>query len=602
MSGLTLLVDSGGSDSELFTYLNDLGMEPDFKPGLGVSVPARNLTRLTNSELTIIPSEAVRPLWLLATNPPPSNIPATVERNDVGYLISWESVDGVPYDEIVGPSVAPLLGFTELPIVATDDVWLAIEQAMPSIGPSGTASLCHEGYVTISTTKPQVLESSSIPGLFRVSATSFGVCAAYAGQVEAEQGIRWSGPRPGLRPPAIAVPAHLSLAPHIRADLPRVVSDLSTLNAKAIVWESGLGRRVLALAALEVLDAYPTTVLCTPQSIWLWLRHVEMVGRSCGMLSEHADVQIITYHDLPLRQIEPQSIVFDDLASDEAYSAWPALQKLGYLTDTLRVAIEDEWPEDPESSRRLMEILRPAEFRTDTSLAERYPIDPVRRLAEHVEVYLARRGHGATPDLRAFRRSSVRVVALTTAQESAIALASARAGSRTSSQILAEVLELVSAGPANALSPKIAAAAEMARSAHARDRSVAVVTRHRRAAQLIRSMLRPLSCSTLEAPPPLTAVPRVPVAIVRYEHLLPDLRAFDEVVVVDYPWSFSILEHAIGASTEESGPDVVVLHASGSVDDRLSVLAARRSELGEVSDGTVPPDASDIAYLLAPRR
>jgi hypothetical protein len=391
------------------------------------------------------------------------------------------------------------------------------------------------------------------------------------------------------------------LAPHIRNDLASLVSGVSLLGAKAVVWESGLGRRVLVLAALEVLDAFPAVVLCAPQSIWLWRRHVEMISRSCGLLGEHNDVQIVTYHDFPRRNVEPQAIVFDDLASAEAADSWQSLLRFTRSTDTLRFALEDSWPDDPDTAVRLMEILKPSEFSSEVPLSERYPVDPQRRLHEHMSPYLARRSSVDTPDLRAFRRSSVRVVALGPAQEHAIAAVAMRLPQRPPEHVLSEVLEMVSAGPSNAVSPKVAAAAEMVRSSLAAGRSVAVVTRHRRTAQLMKSMLRPVSCSTLESPSPTAVVPRVPMAIIRFDGLLPDLRAFDEVLVLDYPWSFDVLERAVGPSSEPTGPDVVILHATASVDDRLAVLAARRSELGDVSAGAAPPSGPEIVYLLTPR-
>lgn len=602
VSGLTLLVDSDRPESDLFTYLASRGFEPEFRPGIGVSVPARLLSRFAELEIPVATSELLRPVWLLASDPPSNNLPATVERGQHAYVVSWESMTGTAYDESVHLALAPLLGFADLTIVATDDVWLTLERDLPTLGPSGTASLTADGYISITTSKPQILEASKIPGLFRTSASSFGVCTAFAEYVTDEPGIRWAGPRPTHRDSSIQAPRHLTLAPHLTDDLPLLTAGLTQLGSKAVIWESGLGRRVLVLAALEVLDAYPATVLCPPHAIWLWRRHVEMVSRTCGLSNEHCDVQLITYHDLHRRRLEPQAIVFDDLASNEAHAAWGALRRLHHLTDVYRIAVEDTWPEDPVESQRLMEVLRPAEFRTDVSVAERYPVDPYRRLHEHVEVYLARRTRSETVDLRRFRRSSVRVVSISPAQEVTIAEAARRAVGRAPEQVLAEILELVSVGPATSLSPKIAAAAEIARQAIQSGRSVALVTRHPRAAQMLRTMLRPNSVSLVDAPSPYLEVPKVPAVVVRFDTYLPLLRAFDEVVVLDYPWSLQELDRSVGPAPESEGPDVVVVHATDTTDDRLAVLAARRSEYGELAGGNVPPTLTEIAYLLSPRR
>jgi hypothetical protein len=88
--------------------------------------------------------------------------------------------------------------------------------------------------------------------------------------------------------------------------------------------------------------------------------------------------------------------------------------------------------------------------------------------------------------------------------------------------------------------------------------------------------------------------------LVRFDRELPDLRWFDEVIVVDYPWSFAALDAAVGAPTSDHGPlQVTCLHLTGSVDDRLAVLAARRRELGAVIDHSQPPSPDEIGYLLS---
>jgi hypothetical protein len=602
VSGLTLLVSADVPEPELFSFLAAKALDPEYRPGLGVSAPARLLTKFAHLDVRVSVSEDLLPIWTLACHPPAPEFPATVERSGANYVLSWESQDGMPYDEIVPKSLASLLGFADLALVATDDVWSDIERNLPTLGPSGTASITPEGFIAIKTSKPQILEASKIPGLFRTSSTSFGVCSAFAEELLREPGLRWSGPRPVHKSPAIEFPSHLSLAPHVRTALPQLVSDLSSFGAKAVVWESGLGRRILVLAALEILDAYPATVLCPPQSLWLWMRHVDMVNRTFGLSHDHSDVQLITYHDLPFRRVEAQSIIFDDLDSPEAAASWPALLRLQYLTDAYRLAVEDVWPDDLEDSRRLMEILRPGEFRTDQSIAERYPVDPARRLQEHVEVYLSRRSRDETPDRRVFRRSSVRVVETTQAQHVAIAAASARITSTAPQRVLAEVMEMVSAGPATSLSPKVAVALEMTRSAISRGRSVALVTRHKRTAQLLRSLLRPVQATMLDGPPADAEVDREPIVVLRFDTVLPRLQAFDDVIMVDYPWTFQVLEHAVSPAQVSEGPDVVMIHAANSPDDRLAVLAARRSEYGSTGPEVFHLSVDDIAYVLAPRR
>jgi hypothetical protein len=602
LAGMTLLVSSDRPDSELFSFLAERGLEPEFRPGVGVSTPARKLSAFTKFGIPVHPSEILRPLWLLVENPPPTDLPATVEKFQKSYIVSWESLEGVPYDELIPQEAAPLLGLAELPIVATDDVWLELETNLPTLGPSGTASLTHDGYIEISTSRPQLLETSKLPGLFKISTTSFGTCSAYIEDVLAQPGIRWSGTRPSRRRALVQTPNHLALAPHLKETLPGLVSDLSLYGSKAVVWESGLGRRVLVLAALEMLDAYPATVLCPPQSVWLWSRHVEMVSRTCSLTSAHADIQLVTYHDLAHRTLEPQAIIFDDLGSLEAAQAWPAIKKLNYLADAYRIALEDVWPDDPTESLRLLEALKPSEFRSDLPLVERYPVDPVRRLSEHSEVYIDRRSRIDTADLRVFKRSSVRVVELSSNQEVAIAAAASKSGALSPSEVFVEILEIISAGPSTSISPKVAAAAFFLRECIAKGRSVVVLTRHKRTANLLKSMLRPNDVPIYDTSQSSTFVPKTPSAIVRFDLSLPSLVNFDEVLVLDYPWSFASLDRAVGSSSSPTGPDVTVIHAANSVDDRIALWAARRGEVDGLLDNDKAPGLSEISYLLTPRR
>jgi hypothetical protein len=597
VSGLMLLVEGDRPDSELFTYLKEQGLQPDFRPGIGVSVPARFLARLASLGISISTSATLEPLWLLVRHAPPTNIPATVESSAHGYTISWETSDGRAFDEHIGVELARLLGIIDVPIVATDDVWQAIERDLPTLGPSGSAALSAEGFVKITTLKPQILEASNLSGLFRLSPTSFGICLAYADELADEPGLRWITPRPSRKVPAMQVPSHLALAPHIKAALPRIVADLATLGSKAVVWESGLGRRILVLAALEILDAYPATVVCSPQAIWLWRRHAEMVGRTCGLLHEHNDIHIVTYHDLASRRLEPQALVFDGLNSDEAAAAWEALERMQRYTDAYKLAVEDEWPEDPEKSRKLLRIISPVEFATSLSLAERYPGDSVRRLQEHAEAYLDRRTRVDTTDLRVFRQSSVRTVELHQSQQVAIAAAASRAATRPSTELFAEILEIISAGPATTLSPKVAAAVELARTAHREGLRIVLATRHHRTAQLLVGMLRPEGAKLYET----NLSDATLVSVLRFEDDLPDLSAVARVVMLDYPWSFTTLERAVLPATSPDGPDVLILHAVGSVDDRLAVFAARRAEAVSVVSAHEPPSVLEMAQLLTPR-
>jgi len=92
------------------------------------------------------------------------------------------------------------------------------------------------------------------------------------------------------------------------------------------------------------------------------------------------------------------------------------------------------------------------------------------------------------------------------------------------------------------------------------------------------------------------------LTVLLWSRTLPDLRGFDEVVLLEYPWSTALLDAAVGNAAVESGPRrVAVMHAPGTVDDRLAVHAARRRELGPADDPHRPPDDEELAHLLTRR-
>jgi hypothetical protein len=115
-------------------------------------------------------------------------------------------------------------------------------------------------------------------------------------------------------------------------------------------------------------------------------------------------------------------------------------------------------------------------------------------------------------------------------------------------------------------------------------------------------MLRPNDVPIYDTSQSSTFVPKTPSAIVRFDLSLPSLVNFDEVLVLDYPWSFASLDRAVGSSSSPTGPDVTVIHAANSVDDRIALWAARRGEVDGLLDNDKAPGLSEISYLLTPRR
>jgi hypothetical protein len=324
-----------------------------------------------------------------------------------------------------------------------------------------------------------------------------------------------------------------------------------------------------------------------------------MVGRSYALSHDRADIQLVTYADLTWRKVAPQSVVFDAFTSNEAKDHRETLRALSHMRDVIRIGVDEHWPDNPLMQLAALEMVRPGEFDMSLPLPERYPVDSLVRFREHANAYLHVRTAEQTQPTPSFRRSAVRLVSPSPSQILASDRVFDRFEYRDPVEVLAELLEIVTVGPPQATSPAVSAAAELMSSAAATNRSVAVITRHRRAVSLLRSMLRPLGVSVWEPGSVVSEDARV--LLVRFDADLPSFRAFDEVIVLDYPWSLGVLDAAVGSSVDQHGPDVTVVHTSGTIADRVVLLAARRAELAHVGGATGVPSDDEIEYLLAPR-
>jgi hypothetical protein len=484
----------------------------------------------------------------------------------------------------------------EAPFVATSAAWDRLDHLVRLPAIVARAELNLDGYLEITATRPQLVEASPLTGLFRIDGTRFGLPLAAASQLASQAGFVLEP-----LPPFDTIPdrtPQIELSEHALVDLDHLVTGLAHYGARVICWESGLGRRIVALAAIERLDAWPALICTPPSGLWAWQRHLDLLGHSYALGPSAADVELTTYTQLGHNRSTPSvlSIVFDSPNSDPARANAPALRRLASRRDTLRIAIESTWPESLEEQVAIMELLRPGEFRSDVPLNLRYPPDSDEHAREHIAYYLSLRSLSDSDSAPSpFRRSSTKVVELSESQDRAIDEAAERLADRPPATALSELLDLVTAGPPHAISPKITAALTLV---HETKGSVAVVTRSKRAAGMLKNMLRPRLSTILE---PSMLAPAIPegVYIVRVDHVWPDLRAFDHVIVLDYPFSLATLDGAVGAAAEP-GPATTVIHANGSIDDRLVVLATRRAMASGVIDATAPPSLADMAFLFDP--
>lgn len=616
LSGLSVLVEPApGRFDETWQYLSACGITATVDENRGLVFPVTALARLADlpDQVRVDSDMALRPLVQLVLNPSSDGLPATLSVDPMSSLrLGW--FDGSGYwDEELDPSAAAALLSSDLPFVATAEAWELLKGSSSLPVLAGRARSNLDGYVEITTTKPQLVETAPLPGLFRIDETHFGVALAFADSIDDAPGFVWDGRRPTReRGPERLPDLGVELSAHATDDLRDMVEQLSAYRAQAVVWESGLGRRVFALATVEALDAWPLLIVTPPSGIWVWQRHLDLLGRSHALTHDRADAHIITYRDLASRSgvSSPTAIIFDDLASPEATasSARAGLHRLDGVLDAYRIAISSSWPEDLADAMEIMAVLRPGEFRADVPLTQRYPVRTDDRASEHIEVYLSRRS-AADPGTErpAFRRSSVVTVPPSETQLRALAEILERSRGANPASVLAESLEVVSAGPAHATSPKVAAVVTRVRAAAAAGRRVVVLTRHRRTATLVSASLRPLPVRQVDASEgdaglDAALASDVAAVVVRFERGVPNLRAFDEVVVVDYPWSMETLEQAVGSSSAQHGPRTVTcLHAEGTLDDRLALMSACRRELQGVIDPDAMPTPEEISYLLQPR-
>lgn len=609
LMGLYVLVEPGPHQSdEVFAYLVAAGAEPAVSEqgDLRFAVARLGAIRELPPQVRTRFDDSLQALAALALHPSAEGLPATLSCTPAGQLVlSW--FDGEEqHDEAFYPEAAAALLQADLPFEATPEAWQILEEIshLPMIDGRVRANL--DGYLEISTTKPQRVEAAPLPGLFRLDETHFGLALAFADAVTETPGFLWEGrpPTPEPPPPLPSLPLHLDHDDE--AQLEELLTSLSAYRSRVLVWEHGLGRRLFALAAIEALDAWPACVVTLPSGVWTWQRHLDLFGRSHALSHDRADAHILTYHDLVHRRVlpAPQAIIFDDLSDPEAAEPQvrAALRRFDTIPDVYRLSTVHSWPGQPAEAVRLMSVLRPGEFLPGSSVVQRYPLTPDRRALEHVEAYLSRRTRSAAPSPSG-QRSSVLMVQPSEAVLRALEDLPVRLSGVDPAQVLAEALEIISAGPPQALSPKVPIVSAAVRSAAEAGRRVAVCTRHRRTATLLRATLRPLRVSSVDAAEgPGSWEADAQVVVVRFERVLPDLRSFDEVVVVDYPWSSEVIERAVGAAGgDHSCPQVSTVHMPQTVDDRLAMLAARRRELGSVVDPASPISAEDVRYLLTPR-
>ena len=541
---------------------------------------------------------------------PPMQDPVTVTVSGLVLNLTWH--DGTQFrSTLLSRRAFPTFVRSGIAFVATDDAWTALHPYLDPASRNGHCRLHPAGFIEVTSPRPQLVERIPIRGLFRLSPTTFGVPFAYRNDVAENAGFSWeTTPRHADPVPSLTARSERFFTPHIVQTLPAFVAHLDQVGSRVICWEPGNGSRVFALAALGLLDAVPTLIVTAPKALFSWSRTGELMGRSVSVHSGTADLQLVSYRS-PVDRLDAQAVVFDAPTPADAAAVAPLLSGPSMRdVERLVVTTPANWPADPQQLATLMSLLKPAEFDAATALQQRYPgTDSLRRFHEHVDAFIDRRQTTAAVDAGhcqavnengdRFKRSTVQPVMLNDAQLETIAANEKRWRALPVSDAFNERLELVSAGPRTALSSKLAAAVVHVRTAAAAGETIAVLTRHPRTASTLAALCRPTDVAVVNE----TTPPAGPATIVVFDTQLPSLRHVDQVLVIDYPWSFTTLNNAVGAASDPAGPDVTVLHAvddaetqARALDDQLAVFAAHRAERDENTCRSLTVD--EIRFLL----
>lgn len=600
-----LVTVDDGADDAAAAQLANAGVTVSLSPERGLSFPVRQLMLLRRlpENVTYHGFGAARGLIEMVRRPAVEGTPAELRFDATGELtVVW--FDGrADLSEMLEPVMVPAFLAAEIPFVADQPTWdeLLRHSRLPVV--VGHVNVNLDGFVEIRTARSQRVESSPLPGLFRIDDTHYGMPLPLAAAVDRVPGFVWEDTRPGGdAAPRLLPPLPLAVSGHIARDLPELLDRLATYRSQLVVWPSGLGRRILALAAMEALDAYPLMVATSPHALWVWQRHMDMFGRSASLLGFDADVHLVTYRDAATRPFlgSPTAVIFDDLTDPtNVPAAWlPGLRRFAADPDMLRLACCSSFPTDAEQAVAVLGVLRPTEFRPEVPLPLRYPLHPDRRALEHARSYVMERAPLSEASPMTFRRSEV--VTCEPNERQRLEMERILGFYEDPHEILSRLSECVSLGTGAAPSPKVVRAAELVRGALERGASVAVAVRHPGSARLLKGLLRPLPVEVVEAPAACHPTSGQ-ATICRFDTTLSDLSRFDEVVFLDYPFSGSLIEAAVGSAAAADGPSVVtVVHMRNSLDDRLAVVAAGRRERPPYAGAASPFTDDEIDYLLAP--
>jgi hypothetical protein len=458
-----------------------------------------------------------------------------------------------------------------------------------------------DDYLRIDTVSPQLLEEAKLPGLFKISELSYGIALNYQEELESVKGIivEYKNYKI-LNEEKIKLPYELS--EHSGERLKEFENKLLVNKSQVVVWEKGLGRRVFCLAVMESLENYPLLIISQASGVWAWKRHISMIGRSGSLTSSDFDIQIVTYDDVKRGVVinSPRAIIYDDVEKIiQDKELLKALRIMDGVMDAYRIGCCNEFPIDSKDQNSIMSLIKPFEFSSEVAIIDRYPLNSELAFKQHIQPYILKSENGlGSISAKTFKRSSVEVVEFDDVfLEKIDKLAE---NNDISFDFLSRLMECISTGSDEFISPKVVKVLELIKKEEIGNTSRTIIcTRFEKTQRVLGMLLSSISPEllTLEN---FDSKKNSRVAILKFDEVLPDLQDYENVIIVDYPWSFSVIEKAVGSADSKKGSlNVSVIHLKNSIDDRLSIFGARRSEVTLLGIDYNQPNFSEVKYILS---
>lgn len=563
-----------GNLQRCVSYLQSVGLDPQFDPTGSIVFPVQYLRKIQDlpSRAVLLPSVAISTLLRVAllSGTAHSTVIASLDTPTILNL-SWVDATGECNEPFAVAHIASLLA-VGVPLVADNSTWAAIHHAsaLPILRAHSRINI--DGFVEITTSTPQQLEISALPGLFRIDDTRFGLPLQSIANLLTMPGILFDRPPP-LPPPSL----------HANDQFLEFVDRFAITKGQALVTPQSPFSREFCLNVVTNLQLFPLLVVTTPSSFWLWHQHLKCAS---GSLPRDA-VRIVTYSSLSTysRFIDASCVLLDDLDLVSANSGVLAsLQCLNGTVNSYRLSRSDTIPGDPNLLPAYFSVLRPVEFTVNIPIALRYPVPATENIVAHAAMYTTSVDSSLFPDIapKFFSESLPCPPLLADAlnvptQHDVTQVRSMRVW-------VEKQFELCSVGTETVLSPKVSSALEIATPAFTAGERVALATRFSRSELVVGSLLQG-ACARVGN--------GAKFQVVRYDKIVLDADKFDLVIVLDFTASYELSS----ASSAYTGR-VHALHLLCSIEERAVEVAAFRTNTGNQESHPARYTDFELVFLL----